>query len=56
MTRLFASQLFQDKTKANIRIGNGRDFLMKVISQSLPFIGYPRSLNAIRCVKEASGA
>lgn len=42
--------------KANIRIGNDRDFLMKVISQSLPFIGYPRSLNAIRCVKEASGA
>lgn len=39
---------------ANMRIGNDKIFLIKVISQCLPFIGYPRSLNAIRCVNEAA--
>jgi len=38
---------------ANLRIGNDKGFLIKVISQCLPFIGYPRSLNALRCVNEA---
>lgn len=38
---------------ANIRIGNDKEFLIKVISQSLPYIGYPRSLNALRCVNNA---
>ncbi|WP_138756423.1 carboxymuconolactone decarboxylase family protein [Paenibacillus sinopodophylli] len=38
---------------ANIRLGNDKSFLIKVISQCLPFIGYPRSLNALRCVNEA---
>jgi len=38
---------------ANMKIGNGKGFLIKVISQCLPFIGYPRSLNALRCVNEA---
>jgi len=39
--------------KANMRIGNDKIFLIKVVSQCLPFIGYPRSLNALRCVNEA---
>lgn len=39
---------------ANIRIGNDKQFLIKVLSQCLPFIGYPRSLNALRCVNEAA--
>ena len=38
---------------ANMRIGNDRAFLIDVISQCLPYIGYPRSLNALRCVGEA---
>jgi 4-carboxymuconolactone decarboxylase len=38
---------------ANMKIGNDKSFLIKVISQCLPFIGYPRSLNALRCVNEA---
>ena len=42
--------------KANIRIGNDKAFLIKIISQCLPYIGYPRSLNALRCVNEAAGA
>ncbi|UOO47109.1 carboxymuconolactone decarboxylase family protein [Enterococcus casseliflavus] len=40
--------------KTNMRIGNDKEFLIKIISQVLPFIGYPRSLNAIACVNEAS--
>lgn len=39
---------------ANMRIGNDKAFLIKIISQCLPFIGYPRSLNALRCVNEAA--
>lgn len=42
--------------KANMRIGNGKAFLIKIISQCLPYVGYPRSLNALRCVNEAAGA
>ncbi|MCM1136029.1 MAG: carboxymuconolactone decarboxylase family protein [Clostridium sp.] len=40
---------------ANMRIGNDKAFLIKIISQCLPYIGYPRSLNALRCVNEAAG-
>ena len=39
-----------------MRVGNGREFFIKVISQCLPYIGYPRSLNALRCVNEAAKA
>lgn len=39
---------------ANMRLGNDKAFLIKVISQCLPFIGYPRSLNALRCVNDAA--
>ncbi|MDO4559605.1 MAG: carboxymuconolactone decarboxylase family protein [bacterium] len=40
---------------ANLRLGNGRDFLIKVVSQCIPFIGYPRALNALDCVNETAG-
>jgi len=38
---------------ANMKMGNDKQFLIKIISQCLPYIGYPRSLNALRCVNEA---
>lgn len=41
---------------ANMQIGNDRDFLVKVVSQCLPYIGYPRSLNAIACIEKAAQA
>ena len=41
---------------ANMRIGNDKAFLIQIISQCLPYIGYPRSLNALRCVNEAAQA
>lgn len=39
--------------KANMRLGNDKVFLIKIVSQCLPYVGYPRSLNALRCVFEA---
>ena len=38
----------------NMRVGNDKQFLINVISQCVPYIGYPRSLNALRCVNEAA--
>lgn len=37
----------------NMKIGNDKAFLIKVISQCIPCIGDPRSLNALRCVNGA---
>lgn len=39
---------------ANMKIGNDKAFLIKIVSQCLPYIGYPRSLNALRCINEAA--
>ena len=39
---------------ANLRIGNNREFLIDVVSQCLPYVGYPRSLNVLRCIDEAA--
>lgn len=39
---------------ANIRLGSGKEFLIKVISQCIPFIGYPRALNALDCINKIS--
>ena len=40
--------------KGNMNLGNDKEFLMRVVSQCLPYIGYPRSLNAISCVNKAA--
>lgn len=39
--------------RGNMNIGNDKEFLIRVVSQCLPYIGYPRSLNAITCISEA---
>ena len=38
----------------NMNLGNDKEFLIKVVSQCLPYIGYPRSLNAINCVNKGA--
>ena len=38
---------------ANLRIGNDKQFLISVVSQCLPYIGYPRSLNALASINKA---
>jgi 4-carboxymuconolactone decarboxylase len=40
---------------ANLRVGNDRARLIEVVTQLLPFIGYPRMLNALRVVEEVTG-
>jgi 4-carboxymuconolactone decarboxylase len=37
---------------ANLRVGNDRKALIDVLTQLLPFIGYPRTLNGLRAVDE----
>jgi len=37
---------------ANLHVGNGRTKLIDVLTQLLPFIGYPRTLNGLRAVDE----
>lgn len=39
---------------ANLRVGNDKAFMIQVLSQCLPYIGYPRSLNALRCLNDAA--
>jgi len=37
---------------ANVHVGNDRALLLDVLTQLLPFIGYPRTLNGLRAVDE----
>lgn len=39
-------------TAANMRLGNDKAFLIRVISNCVPFMGYPRTLNALRIINE----
>ena len=40
--------------KGNMNLGNDRGFLIRVVTQCLPYIGYPRALNAIACIEAAA--
>lgn len=37
----------------NLAVGNDKDFLIDVITQLVPYIGYPRTLNALTCLDNA---
>jgi 4-carboxymuconolactone decarboxylase len=41
---------------ANLNVGNDRGRLIDVLTQLLPFIGYPRTLNALRVVDEVTAS
>ena len=41
---------------ANLAAGNDRSTLIAVVTQLLPFIGYPRTLNALRVINEGTCA
>jgi 4-carboxymuconolactone decarboxylase len=41
---------------ANLAAGNDRSTLISVITQLLPFVGYPRALNALRVINEGTAA
>lgn len=38
--------------QGNLNVGNDKEALLTVVTQLLPYIGYPRTLNAIRCLNE----
>jgi 4-carboxymuconolactone decarboxylase len=38
----------------NLAVGNDRPVSIGAIAQLLPFIGYPRTLNAIRVINEGT--
>jgi len=42
--------------RGNVNVGNDRATLLAVVTQLLPYIGYPRALNAIACIDEAAPA
>jgi 4-carboxymuconolactone decarboxylase len=42
--------------KGNLTAGNDRKILISAITQLLPFIGYPRALNALRVINEEAPA
>jgi 4-carboxymuconolactone decarboxylase len=38
--------------QGNLNIGNDREILIAVTTQLIPYIGYPRTLNAIKCIND----
>ena len=38
--------------QGNARIGNDKQKMLDVITQLLPYVGYPRTLNAIKCLND----
>ena len=38
--------------QGNLNVGNDKEVLLGTVTQLLPYIGYPRTLNAIRCINE----
>jgi hypothetical protein len=41
---------------ANVKVGNDRARLIEVVTQLLPYIGYPRTLNGLRAIDEVAPA
>jgi len=39
--------------RGNANVGNDRQTLINLMTQLLPYVGYPRTLNAINCLNEA---
>ena len=40
----------------HVRVGNGRQVLLDALSQLVPYIGYPRSLNGLAAINEVAPA
>lgn len=38
----------------NVNVGNSKELLVRVVSSNLPFIGYPRTLNALAAIEDAT--
>ena len=40
--------------QGNLTVGNDKERLLSVVTQLIPYVGYPRALNAIRCLNEVA--
>jgi 4-carboxymuconolactone decarboxylase len=38
--------------QGNLNVGNDKTILLSTVTQLLPYVGYPRTLNAVRCINE----
>ena len=38
--------------QGNVNVGNDKQVLLSTVTQLLPYVGYPRALNALRCINE----
>jgi 4-carboxymuconolactone decarboxylase len=45
------SQL-KSHVQGNLNVGNDKELMISAITQCLPYIGFPRTLNALNCVNE----
>ena len=47
-------QQLKGHVRGNLNVGNDRKVLLSAVTQLLPYVGYPRTLNAISCINEAA--
>jgi 4-carboxymuconolactone decarboxylase len=40
--------------QGNVNVGNKKATLLSVMTQLLPYVGYPRTLNALKCLNEVA--
>ena len=40
--------------RGNLNVSNTRETLLNVLTQLIPYIGYPRTLNALRVLDEVT--
>jgi len=45
-------QQLRGHIKGNLNVGNDKEVLLSTVTQLLPYVGYPRALNAVRCINE----
>jgi 4-carboxymuconolactone decarboxylase len=47
------SQL-RSHVQGNLNVGNDKELMIEAITQCIPYMGFPRTLNALNCVNEKS--
>jgi 4-carboxymuconolactone decarboxylase len=47
------SQL-RSHVQGNLNVGNDKELMIEAITQCMPYMGFPRTLNALSCVNEKS--
>jgi len=47
-----AESQIKGHVQGNLNVGNNKESLLSLMTQLLPYVGYPRTLNAIKCLNE----